>query len=734
MLIKCQKLFCSADITTTQKKHKSYYFSSLNRSRAAGTPPAKIRNKTPNTQGGQIMKETRHNRRLIPLLAILPILLIALFANSALAAGLLKPVGGSSDSALTISSHRVDVTINNGFVRTEVDQTFANAGNSVIEGLYSFPLPKQASLSELSLWVDGREILGEVIEKRKAKQIYAEQKAQGNQTALAEKNDFKTFDVKVGNISAQSETRVRLVYYQPLEIDLNVGRYLYPLSEGNVDEERIAFWSTDDKVAGPFHFHLRLKSAFPVKDIRLPGLDQEATIQRSGGMGEENSGDIIDVTIDRPEGANLNKDIVFYYRLDDSTPARIELVPYKAAPNSEGTFMLVVTPAAGLQPISEGTDWTFVLDNSGSMGGHKITTLADGVSKVLGQMNPNDRFRIITFNNSANELTSGYVNASQEQVQHWIAKVKSIQSGGGTNLFAGLKKAYRRLDDDRTSGVVLVTDGVANVGNTEQRAFLNLLRDYDIRLFTFVIGNSANQPLLDRLAKDSGGFAMNISDADDITGRLLQAKAKALHQNLHNVEIEIDGERVTDLTPKTIGNLYLGQQAIQFGRYQGAGDVQITMKARVSGQERKWHTQATLPDVDTANPELERLWALAKIEQKMEQVREQGESEQLRKQITDIGVNYSLVTDYTSMLVVTDDVMETQGIQRRNADRVQAERKAQQQRASQPMQNHRVDSGSNNSQGSFNNRPSPGIGSGSGPVGILAVPLIAWLNRRKNQR
>ncbi len=674
------------------------------------------------------MKPRHAGWKIIPLLATL---LLLLLTGNSLAAGLLKPVGGGADSALSISAHRVDVTINNGFVRTEVDQTFANRGATAIEGLYSFPLPKQASLSELSLWIAGQEILGEVIEKQRAKQIYAEQKAQGNQTALAEKNDYRSYDVRVGNIPAQSDTRVRLVYYQPLEIDLNIGRYLYPLAEGNVDEERLSFWSVDDRVTGPFHFHLQLKSAFPVKDVRLPGLDQEALVQRSGGMGEETAGDIIDVTIDRPEGSQLNQDIVFYYRLDDSVPARVELVPYKADPNDEGTFMLVVTPAADLQPISAGTDWTFVLDNSGSMGGHKIATLADGVSRVLGQLRHNDRFRIVTFNNQAKELTPGYINATPEQVQKWVNQVKAIQSGGGTNLFAGLEQAYRQLDDDRTSGIVLVTDGVANVGSTEQRAFLELLKRFDIRLFTFVIGNSANQPLLDRLARDSGGFAMNISDADDIPGRLLQAKAKVRHQNLHDVQIEIDGEQVSELTPKTIGNLYLGQQAVQFGRYRGAGEVKIRMKAKVSGQQQTWQTHAGLPDVDSRNPELERLWALAKIEQTMEQVREQGESEQLRRQVTELGVNYSLVTDYTSMLVASDDVMENEGIGRRNADRVQKERSAQQQRASQPVQNHRVDSGSNNGNGTFNHRPAPGIGHGSGPVGLLTIPLLAWLNRRK---
>ncbi len=279
---------------------------------------------------------------------------------------------------MRIASHHVDVTINNGFARTEVDQLFANDSSTPLEGQYSFPLPKQASLSELSLWIDGREIVGEVIEKERAKAIYEDEKQQGRQTALAEKNDYKTFDVRIGNVPAAGDVRVRLVYYQPLEIDLNVGRYLYPLAEGNVDEERNAFWSTDDRVDGIFQFNLQLKSAFPVKDVYLPGLEQEAVVNEEEGR--------YTVAINRSEGSRLNKDIVFYYRLDDQNPARVELIPYKEDPSAEGSFMLVVTPAADLKPITEGTDWTFVLDVSGSMGGEKIATLTRGVGQVIKQM------------------------------------------------------------------------------------------------------------------------------------------------------------------------------------------------------------------------------------------------------------------------------------------------------------------------------------------------------------
>jgi Ca-activated chloride channel family protein len=647
------------------------------------------------------------------------------------AAGLLKPLNGS-DTSVGILSHRVDVVINNGFARTEVDQVFANQGERDLEAIYSFPLPKQASLSELSLWIAGREVLGEVVEKERARKIYKEQQAQGNDTALAEKNDFKTFDVRVGRVPAGGETRVRLVYYQPLEIDLNVGRYLYPLAEGGVDEERLAFWSVDERVSGPFSFNLRLKSAFPVKDVRLPGFQNEALIRKVSGMGEESSaGEVYDVTLERTGGADLSRDIVFYYRLDDSVPARVELIPFRKDPKEEGAFMMVITPAADLQPITGGSDWTFVLDVSGSMSGHKISTLADGVTRVIGKMSPDDRFRIVTFNNDAREITRGFIPATPENVREWAGNIKAIRADGGTNLYAGLEQGFRKLDDDRTSSIILVTDGVANIGETQQSAFLKLLKTHDIRLFTFVIGNSANQPLLERLAQESGGFAMNISDADDITGRILQAKAKVLHECLHGAEVRFGGEKVKALTPTTIGNIYLGQQVVVFGRYQGSGEVAVELKGRISGQERTWRTRALLPEVDGDNPEIERLWALSATEEAMKEIREKGETDALRRKVVDLGIDYSLVTDYTSMLVVSEDVLENEGIQRRNADRVRKERQAREARAAAPVRNYAVDTGSGDG-GMFKGRPSPGIG--SGPVGPLFITVLAWLNRRKRIR
>lgn len=217
---------------------------------------------------------------------------------------------------------------------------------------------------------------------------------------------------------------------------------------------------------------------------------------------------------------------------------------------------------------------------------------------------------------------------------------------------------------------------------------------------------------------------MNISNSDDIVGRLLQAKIKILHECMHDVQLTFSGEKVTQLTPTIPGNLFMGQQLVTFGRYNGSGEVTLTFRAKVSGEQKQWTCTASLPEIDTENPELERMWALARIEETMETIREDEETKALRQKIVDLGTEYSLVTDYTSMIVLSDEELEGAGIQRRNYDRVQRERAAQQQRASQSARNHRVDNG-----GTFNNQRAPGIG--TGPVGPLFIGIIAWLNRRK---
>jgi Ca-activated chloride channel homolog len=124
------------------------------------------------------------------------------------AAGILTPIG-SGHQPILIRDHHVNVVINNGFAVTEVHQTFYNANSEDLEALYSFPMPKSASLSEVTIYVGEREIHGEVLEKQKARQIYADEKSRGNEAGLAEKNEFYTFEFKINPVPANDETKIR---------------------------------------------------------------------------------------------------------------------------------------------------------------------------------------------------------------------------------------------------------------------------------------------------------------------------------------------------------------------------------------------------------------------------------------------------------------------------------------------------------------------------------------------
>lgn len=665
------------------------------------------------------------------------LLFFLIATGSSHAAGLLTPANGQL-SALEIKQHDVDVIIEDGYAITSVEQIFHNPHSQDLEAIYSFPVPEKGAVAAFTVWIDGKPVTGEVLEKKQARQIYESEKAAGRDTGLTEKNEYKTFDISVSPVRAGQDTRIRFVYLQPAHVDTGIGRYVYPLEEGGVDEQKLSFWTANEKVKEKFTFNLQLKSAYPVEALRLPNQPQAITKKTSSGewqveLSASANNNVMEgqaTQSSRHQAAyTLDQDLVVYWRHQAGLPGSVDMVTYKPDSSKKGTFMLTVTPGDDLKPITEGRDWIFVLDISGSMQG-KYTTLADGVQRAITKMRPSDRFRIVLFNSSSRELTNGYVNATVENINHYSQELIKITPSSGTDLYAGLKKGLRSIDSDRTSSIVLVTDGVANVGERAQRKFVDLLQKKDIRLFTFIMGNSANRPLLDVLTKTSNGFSMSISNSDDIVGKILEATSKVTHESLHGVELSIDGVKTSDLSPEKIGSLYHGQQLIVFGHYWGDGIADIRISGKISGTKKEYRTQVELPSKTKANPELERLWAFASIEDMMEEIHNFGEDADIKQAVTDMGVEYGLVTDYTSMLVVRDEVFDSLGIKRSNKRRLEIERIAQQARAAKTPVSHRVDK----SQPMFDSSRASHSGGGSMNLWILILTVSMTFLLRKPRK
>lgn len=624
----------------------------------------------------------------------------------AFAGGTLTPVG-SPHAPIQIRSHQVNVTINNGFAQTEVLQTFFNPNPTDLEALYAFPVPKSASLSEVTITSGEKTLNGEVLPKKEAETIYEEEKAKGNDAGLTTKNGYQNYEFKITPIRANAETRLRFVYYQPLEIDTGVGRYVYPLEEGGTDEVAKSFWQpANATVEGSLSINVTLKSAWPVADMRAPGFEGAAVTNKI------DAGNYT-LSLDRT-GAKLDRDFVFYYRLADNLPGRVEVIPYRADKSKPGTFMMVVTPGIDLKAITS-ADYTYVLDVSGSMQG-KIATLANGVTQALGQMRPADRFRIITFNNDARELL-GWTSATPENVTNAASLLKAMQPSGGTNIYAGLQLALKNLDADRASSVVLVTDGVTNEGVVDPQKFHALLKQHDVRFFGFLMGNNANWPLMRAMGDATGGFYTGVSNSDDIVGQLVLAKSKITFESLHDASFKFTGARVSETTGDLPQKIYRGQQLVIFGRYDGAGKATVALNAKLTGQDKTYTTTFDFPEVDTDNPEIERLWALAQIEQiELKEAIGQTPPSESKDAITSLGVAYQLVTDHTAMIVLNDATHAARGIDRKNQQRVATERAAQSVRAAQPVKNYQVDA----QQPTYSapaphiSRPSSGGGGGGG--------------------
>ena len=324
----------------------------------------------------------------------------------------------------------------------------------------------------------------------------------------------------------------------------------------------------------------------------------------------------------------------------------------------------------------------------------KYQTLLDGVQRALEKLNPEDRFQLVLFDNTVTELTSSWVNATAANVNHWSQTLAQTGPRGGTNLYAGLKSALKKLDADRTSALVLITDGEANVGVTEKKHFLKLLEKRDVRLFTAVMGNGANRPLLEAMAKTSNGFATSVSNSDDIAGKLLEFTSKVNHEALHDLDLKISGIKVKDLTPVKMGSLYRGEQLTVLGHYWGDGEATVTLKGKVSGDNKTYSTRFDFPANSTQHPELERLWAYASVRDLQDTIDYLGDDADYKNAIIDLGVENSLVTDYTSMVVMRDEQFTAHGIERRNKQRRAKEVTAQQQRLATPVKSHRVDTAS----------------------------------------
>jgi Ca-activated chloride channel family protein len=603
-------------------------------------------------------------RRLASLLAAaaLPACCAAVGAGSAspaAAAGLLVADGGFG-GVLAIEQHAVRVTIDNGIAVTEVTQTFRNTEQRVVEALYTFPVPRGASVSSFSMWIAGKEMVGEVVERERARQIYDSYKQVGRDPGLLEQTDHKTFEMRIFPIAAGAEQRVRLVYWQELDVDADWATWVYPLATGPRG-------GLDARTQGPFGLDLEVLSAVPIAALESPSHGNELVVAQHGAGH-------VQASLEQTAG-DLQRDVVVAFRTVRERSG-FDLVASRER-GEDGYFLLTLTAGEELAKTVEAMDYVFVLDVSGSMGDEgKLATSRDSLGAFVEALGPEDRFDVIAFNVAPQSAFGALRPAAPEAKAEAGAFLASQRARGGTFLEPALRAAYGHQQPDRALNVVILSDGI-----TEQRERAELLRlagerPARTRLFAIGIGNDVDRPLLEQLAKDAGGLAAFVSRGDDFDRQARAFQRKLQRPALTNIELELDGCGCYDLEPTTLPALYHGLPLRVYGRYRQAGPTTVTLRADAGGERIERTLAIEFPEQAGSSP-VERMWASKRIERLLGEAQRGGERGAVVAEVVRLGEAFSIVSEHTSFLVLENDgEYQRWKIERRNALRNERDERA----------------------------------------------------------
>ncbi len=612
----------------------------------------------------QIISKKYWTKAVIPATALIVSAMSTLLPQPASAAGLLVADGGFG-GRLEIKEHDVNVTINNGIAVTKVTEIFHNTENRQVEALYTFPVPKRASVANFSMWINGKEVIGEVLEKEKARQIYNSYKQVRRDPGLLEQVDYKRFEMRIFPIAPQADQKIEITYYQELDIDHDEVTYVYPLAT-------VTDKSQDSSTTGRFSFQLEAKSPIPITHFVSPSHTSEFVIAEHS--------DIYKMASLEQQQGSLADDIVVNYGLSRPNSG-IDLLTSKTS-RDDGFFYLTVTAGEELAKHDLGMDYIFLLDISGSMANsNKLKISNRSLDAFINELGPKDRFEVLTFNVRPETLFAELQAADEQAKITAIEYLNSQTAKGGTILAPALTTAYKYGDPDRPLNVIILSDGMTEQKERQELIRLIGQRPSFARVFCIGIGNEINRPLLEQIAHDSGGLAAFVSGGDDFSRQAKAFRRKLMHPAVSNIGLQIDGVSVYDLSPAALPNLYHGSPVRIYGRYKGDGEAQVSLNGQVMGKDFSQTLPLNFPKRDSTNPEIERMWAQKRIDGLLKDADRNNARTSMVDEVIELGETFSIVTEYTSFLVLENDAeYQRWKIERRNQNRLTRDRNAQRER------------------------------------------------------
>jgi Ca-activated chloride channel family protein len=568
--------------------------------------------------------------------------------------------------ALPLKKTDVRLNMSGGLIEGEVAQVFTNNTNTVLEAIYVFPLPAEATVTGMELRVGERVIRSIVKEREEARQEYDAARSAGKKAALLDQERPNIFTTSVANFNPGETVRIRFTYLQAadyqrgkygLTFPMVVGPRYIPIRMPVADADRVTPPLLHPSIDAGHRLALQVMiTGLPVKTITSSTHAIVATPRNDGAAYE--------VTL---RDGNTLPDSEFHLDIALAGGAEPEVSVVTTRAHDAQFALVTLFPPLGVpdekRPPRVPRDVLFLIDTSGSMNGESIGQAQAGLSKCLEMLQPEDAFTIVRFASEHSAFAPALRPATAETIDAAQTYVRALHADGGTEMQPALDYTLS-IPSERANVlrlVVFLTDG--DVGNEDSLMRLLDTKLGSARVFTFGIGSAPNEYLMRRLAELGRGQSRFIRSHEDI-GAVMSDFFRTLDQPaLTNVKLEWhdkSGNAVAGLGtyPQLCPDVFVDRPVQVVAKLPAQFDGTLVVKGNLSGGSATFKFPLGAA-AQTTHAGISTLFGRAAVNDLMYQrlrTNDAAALKNLRDEVVKTALEYQLVTEFTSRVAVEEQV------------------------------------------------------------------------------
>jgi Ca-activated chloride channel family protein len=555
---------------------------------------------------------------------------------------------------LPLKGTKVDARIVGPIADVRVVQRYRNEGQRAIEARYVFPGSTQAAVHAMTVRLGDRVLAATIREKQRAKIEYEQAKMEGKTAALLDQHRPNVFQMNVANILPGDEVLVELRYTELLLPTEGRYQFVFPTVVGpryhgaKADGGPSSFPATahlKEGVASNTTFDITVSFASPLPVHDIASSSHKVEVRAEGSPQAEVA------LADDGAGPGNNRDFILGYRLAGSaTAGGLTLYPGKGG--EDNYFLALVEPPKAIPSAQiNPREYVFVVDISGSMHGFPLETAKTLLRHLIGQLRASDAFNVMLFSGSNRMLSDAPVPATKANIERAIATIEQMRAGGSTEIVPALERiAALPKPAEVARTVIVVTDGYVTV---EDRVFQLVRRNLGkSNVFAFGIGSSVNRHLIEGIARAGQGEPFIVTKPQFAAAQAERLRKMIEAPVLTSVRARFDGLDAYDVEParlEALPDVLGGRPVAIFGKWRGVPQGQLVIEGRAADGDWQQVVPVATPDADAQALRL--LWARRRIQQLSDEEALRGGNAQ-REAITALGLQHSLLTQYTSFIAV----------------------------------------------------------------------------------